>query len=79
VEGRLRAVNNLVLKDAEKEFAITAHIGFGIDGDEHTRNADFAAVRGEYETNTFVKGLKVESDKIIESADKLLAWLEKLP
>jgi hypothetical protein len=35
--------------DAKKEFAATAQIGFGLDGDCHIKQCDFAAVRGTFE------------------------------
>jgi hypothetical protein len=48
---------NLVLNDAEKEFDENTRIGFGIDG---ARDADFAAVRGTYQNDEFVKHLQGE-------------------
>jgi len=48
---------NMVRNDAEKEFDATASVGFGIDGE---RAADFEAVRGTYDKNSFVEKLKKE-------------------
>lgn len=47
-----------VLADAEKEFDPLAMLGYGADGDDADRAADFAAVRGSFATNSFVKQLQ---------------------
>jgi hypothetical protein len=69
-------LNNLILKDAEKEFDTVSKIGFGIDGDTETRNSDFQSVRGAYENNKFVHSLQKESKEIEEKADRLIAFLQ---
>ena len=71
-------LNNMILKDAEKEFDSGSKLGFGIDGDEHTRDMDFQAVRGTYDENKFVSGLKKETIGIEEKADRFIALLEKM-
>jgi NDP-sugar pyrophosphorylase family protein len=70
--------NNMILKDAEKEFDAGAKLGFGIDGDETTREMDFEVVRGVYNENKFISGLQKESAGIEEKADRLIALLEKI-
>jgi len=50
----------MVLSDANKEFAEGARIGFGAGGGEAARDADFEAVRGTFEGNKFVEGMKQE-------------------
>ena len=47
-----------VLADAEKEFDDIASTGFGQDGDREQRAADFAAVRGSFGDNSFVKQMQ---------------------
>ena len=47
----------MIFKDAKKEFNSTSKTGFGIDGDEDAKNADFEAVRGSYENHPFVVDL----------------------
>jgi hypothetical protein len=47
-----------VLADAEKEFDESARIGFGADGGHGEQVADFAAVRGHFADNSFVRQLK---------------------
>ena len=47
-----------VLADAEKEFDQTAMIGYGGDGDDADRGADFNAVRGDFAGNSFVEQMR---------------------
>ena len=47
-----------VLADAEKEFDALARMGFGVDGDEAAAAADFDAVRGTFDDNSFVKQMQ---------------------
>lgn len=53
-----------VLADAEKEFDDTASTGFGQDGDRQQRDADFAAVRGSFADNSFVKQMQGALEKV---------------
>lgn len=71
-------LNNMILKDAEKEFDPGSKVGFGIDGDNDTRDKDFKAVRGSYNLNKFVISLQNESAQIEERADRLVALLQNL-
>jgi hypothetical protein len=71
-------LTSMILKDAEKEFDPSSRIGYGIDGDSDIRNADFGAVRGEYEKNKFVTGLQKESKEIETQANRLISIIEKL-
>ncbi len=59
-------LNKLIKEDAIKEFDSGAQIGYGIDGDLETKQADFEAVRGNKETNSFIIGLEEESESIAE-------------
>jgi hypothetical protein len=71
-------LNNMILKDAEKEFDPGSKFGFGIDGDADTRDSDFRAVRGIYDNNKFVISLQKESKEIEDKADKLIKIFERL-
>jgi len=71
-------LNNMILKDAEKEYDSGSRIGFGIDGDVNTAGNDFIAVRGLYNENKFVIGLQKESMEIEDNAARLTEILEKL-
>ena len=65
-------LNNMILKDAEKEFDNNSRIGFGLDGDETVRDADFESVRGKYDANSFVTGLQQEIKENSAKAEQLL-------
>ncbi len=71
-------LNNMILKDAEKEFDQTSKIGFGLDGNEDTRDRDFESVRGTVENNKFVVELKKESEQIIDKTEKLLQMFQSI-
>ena len=47
-----------ILADAEKEFGEGARIGFGLDGGHGEEMADFEAVRGTYDGNSFVDQMR---------------------
>ena len=57
-------MNTMILKDGEKEFDQHSKLGFGNDGNEKVRDADFAAIRGTYESNSFIIEIKNESREI---------------
>lgn len=71
-------LNNMIARDAEKEFDKTSRTGFGIDGGIDVRDRDFFAVRGDYDTNRFITGLQKDSQVIGEKAGRLISVLEKL-
>ncbi len=64
--------------DTKKEFAATAQIGFGLDGDGETQQSDFAAVRGTFEADGFVTQIKKHVAAKSKLADELLARIEPL-
>lgn len=68
-------LNNMILKDAEKEFDQVSKIGFGLDGDEETIEKDFENVRGKFEDNKFVINLKEESNTITDKAERFIKVL----
>lgn len=64
--------NNMILKDAYKEFDQNSRIAYGIDSDdEEIIAADFEAVRGNYDGNSFVNGLIKENEAIAEKAEQI--------
>jgi carbonic anhydrase/acetyltransferase-like protein (isoleucine patch superfamily) len=69
-------LNNMILKDAEKEYDISSRVGFGIDGEDGIRDVDFEAVRGTYETNKFVLGLKHECQEIEKKAQQIISTIQ---
>jgi hypothetical protein len=71
-------VNRRILDDAEKEFTEKSRIGYGIDGDQEIVDMDFENVIGNYDGNSFVKGLQEESKAIITTAEKTISFLRSL-
>lgn len=67
-------MNTLVINDAMIDFDQNSRIGFGIDGDKTVKDADFSAVRGEVQNNSFISGLKEE----IVAVEKKVKDLKKL-
>ena len=67
----------MVLNDASKEFEEVTRTGFGQDGVDR-QDADFLAVRGDYESNKFVKQTQDEVDGLVERVERfqqrLAAW-----
>jgi hypothetical protein len=58
VKGWNEAVVNLdrmIYEDAKKEFSLSSHTGFGVDGDRNQQKTDFEQVRGLFEENAFVE------------------------
>jgi len=69
-------LNNMILNDAGKEFDESSIISYGMDGCNEAARKDFKVVRGCLDSNSFVIGLKEDSQKIQLKADLLLAGLE---
>ncbi len=65
--------NKMIMADAQKEYDANSRIGYGIDGDADVQAADFEAVRGTYEENSFVQELIQENEAIEKLANQ---WLE---
>jgi len=74
-ENKIR-LNNMILSDAKKEFDANSKIGFGLGGDDSIKDADFQAVRGNYEDNAFIKGLLENNTQIENKAQEILGKLE---
>ena len=51
-----------LLADAEKEYDLVARFGYGVDGDADMQSRDFEAVRGTFDTNSFVRQMKDRLD-----------------
>ena len=52
-----------ILADAEKEFDPIARFGYGLEGGETERDRDFAAVRGGFDDNSFVRQMRDQLEK----------------
>ena len=68
-------LDHLLYEDARKEFSLSTKTGFGIDGLGATTEADFAVVRGTFETNPFVHEV---SDHIKRKSALGDFWIKRL-
>lgn len=64
--------------DAKKEFAPTAQIGYGLDGDDKTRQDDFEQVRGIFDKNSFVSEIEEHIANKNALGDELISRMEQL-
>jgi hypothetical protein len=71
-------LDNMLSSDTKKEFAATAQIGYGIDGDLADRAADFAQVRGTFEDNSVVKDIKKHIEDKTQLGDELVRRMQKI-
>ncbi len=51
-------LDNMLYEDARKEFSLVSRIGFGADGSDEMATADFEQVRGDFESDSFVRMVK---------------------
>jgi hypothetical protein len=70
-------LNNMILSDTKKEFDPNSQIGFGQDWDEEVKKLDFEQVRGQFDQNGFVEGIRNDILRIEETADQWIDWIEK--
>ncbi len=78
--GRDAAVelDRRICEDARKESAPQAQVGYGLDGDEEIRRADFEAVRSSTPQHDFVAQIEAHSAATNRSADELIGRLQPL-
>ncbi|MBM3420896.1 MAG: DUF4954 family protein [Bacteroidetes bacterium] len=65
-------------EDAMKEFTLSSRTGFGIDGAEEVKRADFEAVRGDFESNPVVSSIMDHIKVKSALGDELTARMKKL-
>ena len=71
-------MDNVRCSDARKEFGVTARIGFGVDGTIAERDADFMALRGSAQDNSFINELQQRLTQKKKTAAELTEKLQKL-
>ncbi|GAO30345.1 DUF4954 family protein [Geofilum rubicundum] len=71
-------LDEMMYKDARKEFTLKSQTGFGIDGSADTRATDFENVRGEFTSHPAVKDILEHIDKKSKLADKVRKKLAAL-
>ena len=72
------SLDNQLYLDAGKEYAATVQTGYGLDGDQVTKEADFAAVRGTFEKDSFVSEIENHIKIKTELANDLINRMKKL-
>ncbi len=65
-------------EDALKEFSLSSGTGFGADGDDQVKRADFEAVRGNPEGNPEVHSILQHIRKNTELADRLINKIKSI-
>ena len=50
-------LDNALYDDAKKEYELSIKTSFGVDGNNEDKDADFESVRGDFESNDFVKNI----------------------
>ncbi len=63
------ALDKMLYDDARKEFSLTSRIGFGADGSDELQAADFEQVRGEFDSDPFVRMVVEHIEKKSALAD----------
>ncbi|NIJ44993.1 uncharacterized protein (UPF0335 family) [Wenyingzhuangia heitensis] len=71
-------LDKMLYKDASKEFALHTHVGFGADGNEEERLADFKSVRGEFENNSTVVEILNHIERKEKLGDKIIAQIKEI-
>ncbi len=69
------AIDNMLLKDAKKEFSMVSQIGFGVDNSDVAFD-DFTAVRGDYDSDPFVEMVKQHIKSKTALHDDLISRLK---
>lgn len=72
------ALDKMVYNDARKEFDLNSQTGFGVDGDRKQMEADFEEVRGNFESNSFVKAVLEHIARKTELGNKMLKILDTI-
>ena len=72
------SLDRMLYDDARKEFSMISRIGFGVDGSASQRDFDFEQVRGEFESDPFVKMVCRHIEEKTALGDELLGRLNQL-
>jgi len=69
-------LDRMIFEDARKEFDLASKTGFGADGDKTQKESDFEQVRGDFESNDFVRSVLDHIDAKTELGRRAIAALE---
>lgn len=71
-------LDKMLYKDASKEFDLHSYVGFGADGDEKEKLADFKSVRGAFESNSTVLEILSHIDRKEKLGAKIIAQIKEI-
>ena len=71
-------LDHALYEDAKKEYKLSIKTSFGVDGNNEEKEADFESVRGDFESNDFVKKIISHIEEKSELARELLARIGHL-
>ena len=72
-------LDHMLYADAQKEFSLSAHTGFGFDGSSpRTVERDFEQVRGDFDSNPFVTATLEHIERKSQLGDKTIDLLDSL-
>jgi len=72
------SLDEMLYKDAMKEFSMTSMTGFGVDGTEAEKQWDFESVRGELSSNPFVSAVTKHIEVKTDLAKDLLVRISNI-
>ncbi|MDR0989087.1 MAG: DUF4954 family protein [Prevotellaceae bacterium] len=71
-------LDHLLYNDAKKEFSMASMTGFGADGTRQEKEQDFEQVRGDFESNPFVRAVIQHMGEKDDLGDELIERLKKV-
>ena len=71
-------LDQMLYDDAKKEFRMDSMTGFGMDGNKTTQKLDFEKVRGNFESNDFVKEIINHIQRKTVLGDLMITKLQKI-
>ncbi len=71
-------LDEMIYKDAKKEFSLSTQVGFGVDGDEKARQLDFASVRGNFDTNDTVKEILEHIKRKTNLGNRVISEMQEI-
>ncbi|MFH1717424.1 MAG: DUF4954 family protein [Planctomycetota bacterium] len=71
-------LDRMLHADAKKEFTAIAQIGYGLDGEQEAKRADFENVRGTFKDNGFVLEIEQHIADKTELGDELIGRMKEL-
>ncbi|MDE6134567.1 MAG: DUF4954 family protein, partial [Muribaculaceae bacterium] len=69
-------LDRMLYDDARKEYSLVSRIGFGADGPRECRDADFEQVRGDFDSDPFVRMVLEHIEKKRALGQNLIARLD---